>query len=86
MGQEALDLFKQNAYSLALLDYNLPDINGVTLFRQMRQIQAGIEGPLVTGFACNETEKEAVSVRLRQVVSKPVDMPKFLPSVEQAVA
>ena len=85
-GQEALELFKRHPYRLALLDYCLPDINGVALFRQMRQIRDSIEGLLVTGFASSETEQEAVSVGLRRVVNKPVEMPKFLPLVEQAVA
>lgn len=85
-GQDALDLFRQHPYRLALLDYNLPDINGVALFRQMRQIRDGIEGLLVTAFASMDTESEAVSAGLRRVVSKPVEMPRFLPLVEQAVA
>ena len=85
-GQHALDFFKQHPYRLVLLDYNLPDINGVSLFRQMRQIRDGIEGLLVTGFASNETEKEAVAVGLRQVVTKPVEMFDFMPLVEQALA
>ena len=85
-GQEALNLFKQHRYRLALLDYNLPDINGVALFRQMRQIHDGIEGLLVTAYASTETEEEAVSVGLRQVVGKPVEIPRFLPLVEQALA
>ena len=58
----------------------------MALFRQMRQIRDSIEGLLVTGFASNETEKEVVSVGLRQVVSKPVEMSRFLPLVEQALA
>jgi len=85
-GQQALDLFEQHHYRLALLDYKLPTMTGVQLFNRMRQLDENIAGLLVTGFASSETESEARSAGLRQVVSKPVDMPKFLPLVEQAIA
>ena len=41
---------------------------------------------LVTGFASVETEKEAVSAGLQQVVSKPVEMSRFLPLIEKVIA
>jgi CheY-like chemotaxis protein len=84
--QEALDLFKQHAYRLALLDYKLPCMTGVELFRRLRQIDGNVAGLLVTAFASRETEREALSAGLRHVVSKPVEMLKFLPLIEQALA
>jgi len=85
-GQDALDLVKQRAYRLTLLDYKLPCMTGVQLFQRMRQIDHKVAGLLVTAFASRETEMEALSAGLRHVVNKPVDMPKFLPLIEQALA
>lgn len=83
--QDALDLFKQHAYRLTLLDYKLPSMTGVELFKRMRKLDGNIAGLLVTGFASSEAESEALSAGLRRVVSKPVEMLTFLPLVEQAL-
>jgi two-component system response regulator HydG len=85
-GQQALDLVKRRAYQLTLLDYKLPCMTGVELFQRIRQIDNRVAGLLVTAFASRETEAEALSAGLRHVVNKPVDMPKFLPLIEQALA
>jgi two-component system nitrogen regulation response regulator GlnG len=85
-GQEALDLFEHHDYGLALLDYKLPCMTGVQLFQKMRELRQGIRGLLVTAFASSETESEALSAGLRQVVSKPVEMSTFLPMIEQSLA
>jgi len=85
-GQEALDLFEQHDYGLALLDYKLPCMTGVELFQKMRELRPEIRGLLVTAFASLETESEALSAGLRQVVSKPLEMLTFLPLVEQSLA
>lgn len=85
-GQDGLNLLKQHPYRLALLDYKLPCMTGVELFKRMRQIRDDISGLLVTGFASNDTEQEAMSAGMRKVVKKPVEMLGFLPLVEQALA
>jgi DNA-binding response OmpR family regulator len=36
----SLQLIRENIYDLALLDFNLPDMNGVMLHHQIRQMDA----------------------------------------------
>jgi DNA-binding response OmpR family regulator len=36
----SLELIRENIYDLALLDFNLPDMNGVMLHHQIRQMDA----------------------------------------------
>lgn len=36
----ALDLIREHIYDAAILDFNLPDMNGVMLHRQLRQMDA----------------------------------------------
>ncbi|MGE5191333.1 MAG: response regulator [Deltaproteobacteria bacterium] len=85
-GNDALDLLKQHPYRMALLDYRLPCMTGVELFRQMRQIRGDISGLLVTGYASPETTEAALAAGLRQVLSKPVDVPILVPLIEDGVA
>ncbi len=85
-GEDALNLVKQRLYRVALLDYKLPCMTGVELFRQIRQIHGGISGLLVTAYASSETAESALATGFRRVVNKPVDMPTLLPLIEEAVA
>ncbi len=85
-GEQALHLFSQHPYRLALLDYKLPGMTGVQLFSRMRQIRDNVEGLLVTGYASHETAREARDVGLQHVVQKPVEIPKLVPLIEAALA
>ena len=85
-GQEALDLFKGHPYRLALLDFKLPDINGIELFQRMRQIRGSIEGLLVTAYSSKEMTVAALAAGLRHVISKPVDVTQMMSLIEQALA
>jgi DNA-binding response OmpR family regulator len=38
--QGSLQLIRENIYDIALLDFNLPDMNGVMLHHQIRQMDA----------------------------------------------
>jgi len=82
---EALVLFGERRYQLALLDFKLPCMTGVELFRRMRLMDGNIIGLLVTAFASIETERQAESAGLRHVVSKPLELPSFLRLIEQAL-
>lgn len=85
-GDEALALFSQCPYGLALLDYRLPGMNGVELFKRLCQIRDDVVGLLVTGFASGETASQATSAGIRHVVKKPVDVSKLMPLIEESLA
>lgn len=85
-GKQALELFQQRCYRVALLDFKLPSMTGVELFRHMRGIRGSIDGLLVTGYASPETTESALAAGLRCVLSKPVGMPELMPLIEEACA
>ena len=41
-GRAVLDLFAQQPYDVALIDYSMPGMNGVELFRQMKELHPGV--------------------------------------------
>lgn len=84
--RDALELLNQHEYRLVVLDYKLPCMTGVELFERMREIRGNLEGMLVTGYATHETAERAISAGFRHVVHKPVDVPNFVPLVEEAFA
>ena len=70
----------------ALVDFRLPGTAGVELFRQIRQVRAGIAAFLVTAYATSEASEAALAAGMRRVLNKPVDFPWLLMLLESALA
>jgi two-component system response regulator HydG len=84
-GPSALDLVKQNTYDVALLDLKMPGMDGLELYRRIKQLQAGTVAIVVTAYASSNTAAEAMSAGAWQILSKPVDLSKLLTLVEEAL-
>lgn len=82
-GLAALELFKRQSYGLALLDYKMPGMNGVELYRHLKQERAETVGILVTAFAARDTINEATEAGIRQVIPKPVDFGHLIPIIKE---
>lgn len=84
-GPTALEMVRGKAYDVALLDLKMPGMDGLTLYRKIRELRAGTVAMVVTAYATTETVSEAKEAGLWQVLSKPVDFSQLLPLVDEAV-
>ena len=84
-GPSALALVKQKPYDIALLDLKMPGMDGLTLYREIKKLRAGTVAIVVTAYASSGTATEALSAGAWQVLSKPLDFPKLLSLVRQAL-
>jgi DNA-binding NtrC family response regulator len=84
-GPEALELVRLNAYDVALLDLKMPGMDGVTLYREIKKLRAGTVAIIVTAYAGGDSASEALGAGAWQVLAKPVDFPKLLKLVDEAV-
>jgi CheY-like chemotaxis protein len=84
-GQAALDLMRRKPYDVALLDYKMPGMDGLTLYREIKKLRAGTVAIIVTAYAGGTTAEEALTAGAWQVLPKPVDFPRLLGLVEEAV-
>jgi two-component system, NtrC family, response regulator HydG len=84
-GPAALEMVRNKAYDVALLDFKMPGMDGLTLYREIRKLRADTVAMVVTAYATTETVSEAKEAGLWQVLSKPVDVTRLLPLVEEAV-
>jgi two-component system response regulator AtoC len=84
-GRSALELASRHGYGLALLDYRMPDMDGVELFVRIRETHSDVVGVLITTVAAAETVTAATEAGVRDIILKPVDFGRLLPLVEQAV-
>jgi two-component system, NtrC family, response regulator HydG len=84
-GPSALKLIDQKPYALAIIDYQLPGMNGVELFRRMRQLRGGLTGIFLTGFTTIEVVSPAIEAGILRVLPKPVDFKELMPIIEDHV-
>ena len=82
-GESALRLADQKFYALAIIDYQMPDMNGVELFRQMMHVQQDIVGVFLTGHTTIDVVYPAIEAGVLHVLSKPVDFQELLPILEE---
>jgi len=84
-GPAALERVRDKAYDIALLDLKLPGMDGVTLYREIKRRRSGTVAIIVTAYASSETAHEALTAGAWQILSKPVDFPKLLGLVDEAL-
>ncbi len=84
-GPGALELVRRNAYDVALLDYKMPGMDGLTLYREIKRLRAGTVAIVVTAYAGGTTAEEALEAGAWRMLPKPVDFPKLLGLVGEAV-
>jgi CheY-like chemotaxis protein len=82
-GPAALELSRRHPYGLALLDYKMPGMDGVELYRHIKRLRADTVGILVTAFAADDTIHSAAGAGFRRVLPKPVDFGRLLPLIEE---
>jgi CheY-like chemotaxis protein len=85
-GPTALELVRKNAYDVALLDYRMPGMDGLALYREIKRLRAGTVAIIVTAYAGDTTGEEALAAGAWQVLPKPVDFPRLLGLMGEAVA
>jgi two-component system, NtrC family, response regulator HydG len=84
-GAKALELVDRNDYGLALIDYRMPGMDGVELYRRIREMRPGMVGVFVTGFPTIDTVYPAIAVGVERVIAKPAGSGEILQVIEEFV-
>jgi two-component system, NtrC family, response regulator HydG len=82
-GPTALKLCDQKPYALAIIDYEMPGMNGLEMFRRMRRLCPVLSGVFLTGHTSLDVVYPAIEAGVLHVLSKPVDFKELMPIVEQ---
>jgi CheY-like chemotaxis protein len=84
-GPSALKLIEEHPFDVALLDLKMPGMDGLTLYREIKKRRADTVAIIVTAYAGGGTAEEALAAGAWHVLPKPVDAPKLLGLVDEAL-
>ncbi len=84
-GRAALELIRRRAYEVALLDLKMPDMDGLTLYREIKSVQAATVAIVVSAYASDAVTDAALAAGVWHVLPKPVDLSRLLGLVSVVV-
>ncbi len=84
-GPSALELVRDNYYDVALLDLRMPGMDGLELYRRIKQLRADTVAMIVTAYATDEITQAAIEAGAWKVVAKPVDLKYLMHFIDEAL-
>ena len=84
-GYTALELIQHRDYGLALIDYRMPGMDGVELYRRVRELRPSMVGVFVTGFPTIDTVYPAIAVGVERVIAKPAGSNELLEVIQEFI-
>ena len=84
-GSACLDELSRSDYAIVLMDYNLPDINGLETLKRIRKQHATIPVIMVTGQGGEQVAVESMKAGASDYVTKSSDFMNILPVVVHKV-
>jgi len=84
-GPTAIEMVRTTPYDVALLDFKMPGMDGLTLYSEIKKIRAGTVAVIVTAYASGTTVESARAAGAWRVLSKPVELPVLLSLLDEAL-
>lgn len=84
-GQEGLSILKTKDIHLVLLNFGLPDMDGLSFFKRAREINKDIKVVLITGYDLTQLLQREEAKWLYGSMKKPVDFDYLLDLVKKIV-
>jgi two-component system, NtrC family, response regulator HydG len=84
-GGEALEILQQQAVALVISDLRLPDLDGIALLKQARELLPETEVVMITGHGSVEKAVEAMRLGAYDFIEKPLDSAALLKTAAKAL-
>ena len=84
-GREALSLLEQHPFDIVFLDLRMPDMDGISVLRSIKQRWPDTEVVIVTGYPALETAKQAVRLGAYDYLVKPVEPDQIVNAAAEAM-
>ena len=84
-GREALCQLKKEQPQVVLLDIRMPDVDGLEVLRQIKQINKATSVIMMTAYGAMETVLEAIQLGAYDYLTKPLDLKKVRLLIRRAL-
>lgn len=84
-GEEAMRLCQSSTPDIALLDLNLPGMDGLELFERLKSQRPMIQGIVLTGFASVEAARQAIHLEVVEFLTKPCHLGDLERALDRAL-
>ena len=84
-GRSAVEQMKREPVDLLLSDIRMPDMSGVDLLREAKQIDPDVIGIMITAYTSTDSAVEALRLGAHDYVSKPFDVDELKVKVREAL-
>jgi len=80
--KEAFNLLKERSFDLAILDYRLPDDNGLSILKEIKDNHKVSKVILITRYGDQEVANKAIDLGADAYVSKPINPDELLSVIQ----
>jgi len=84
-GHEAVKVVKEGDFKIALMDVKMPGMSGIDTLKSLKQIAPELTVIFITAFADDIFYKEGLKSGDFEVITKPIDIDKFLARLEEVM-
>ncbi len=84
-GQAGLNLIREEKPDLVMLDYNLPEMTGIDVLREMVQESINIPVVLMTGYGSEVSSIEAFRLGAKDYLIKPFTIDEIIETIDRAL-
>lgn len=83
--KEAIEWIKKKGFNIAIVDYALPDKDGIALTRNIKELNNDIQIIILTGHPSIESAMKAVKEDIYDYLTKPVEPDRFIEVINNAL-
>lgn len=84
-GKEAILKMEQNHYDLVITDLKMPEVDGITLIKWIKQNRPDVGIVIITGYPSQDTMKDAIEIGIIDYVPKPFTPAVLIDVTQRAV-
>ena len=82
---KALEMVKKNSFDLILMDVRMPEMDGLELLEQIKQVEPGSTIIMMTAFGSIEVAVQAIKTGAYDFITKPFEIPDLIRHINKGL-
>ncbi len=84
-GMDALAQFKATRFDLIITDLKMPQLDGMSLLRKLKEIDDRVSVIVMTGYPDEESKTQAIELGASGYLAKPIDVSELVTAVKSCL-